>query len=555
MPLLTVVNLTTKAIPVQDPTGRTTFSQKVPPSGTLGPVAVSLELLADLEPQLILEATYNRITWTCKDDPSSAADNPPDYIHVGLTSPVTVAIGDDLVLTNLTTPGAVAVVLPAGAMIGRDVRVTDGKGDAGTNNITVTVAGAGTINGAASMLISQNYGALRLVKTGATSWSGAIESPAGSGGAAGGDLSGSYPNPTVAKVGGYSPTTSTHGGAGNVGKPIILDAAGKIDGVDLSAATGSTTPGSTGTAGTGATGSGTAALSGSTGADGTGATGSGTAALSGSTAADGTGAVTGSSGSNGTGAVTGSTATGSTATMATETNLAPPTAGVAVHARIDDATASPITTGWTSPERPRNLVYDWGASWAGGIPNVSGTDQDDAAIMESPIPALGGSTVGAMIFKTVTRIDYAPGAGGAGHTLDITTGKKLGILAPYSVAVGIASVDGVLDLATFDATLHKRGFTPASAPDGVKNYGVTVPSTATTHTHAAGTLAGPSHSHAAGTLAGPSHSHAVGTLADGGHTHTGPSHSHAVGTIADGGHTHTGPSHSHSSAAHAHPQN
>ena len=73
MPLLTVVNLTTKAIPVQDPTGRTTFSQKVPPSGTLGPVAVSLELLADLEPQLILEATYNRITWTCKDDPSSAA--------------------------------------------------------------------------------------------------------------------------------------------------------------------------------------------------------------------------------------------------------------------------------------------------------------------------------------------------------------------------------------------------------------------------------------------------------------------------------------------------
>lgn len=38
---------------------------------------------------------------------------------------------------------------------------------------------------------------------------------------------------TAAQVGGYAPTTSTHGGAGNASKPLILDAAGKADGVDL----------------------------------------------------------------------------------------------------------------------------------------------------------------------------------------------------------------------------------------------------------------------------------------------------------------------------------
>ena len=61
------------------------------------------------------------------------------------------------------------------------------------------------------------------------------------------------------------------------------------------------------------------------------------------------------------------------------------------------------------------------------------------------------------------------------------------------------------------------------------------------HTHAAGTLAGPSHTHGAGTLAGPSHTHGAGTLAGPSHTHTTPNHTHTISgsTGSESAHTHT----------------
>lgn len=190
---------------------------------------------------------------------------------------------------------------------------------------------------------------------------------------------------------------------------------------------------------------------------------------------------------------TGATGSTSTAVMATESFAAPAAKAVACHAQIVDNDVTPIAAGWTAPAIPRNLRIAFGAAWGvtpGGDVTVTGTDQDDAVATEVFVANPANTVVGAVIFKTITQATFGAGIGGAGHTIDVSTGDKLGIIAPFAAAVGIAAVDGVLDLAVFSATLHQRGFTPASLPNGAKNYAVTVPSTAVGHTHT-----GPSHTH------------------------------------------------------------
>lgn len=77
-------------------------------------------------------------------------------IRTAVTSPVTVSSSADYtVVTNLTTPGAVAVNLPAGVN-GQVFVIVDGKGDAATNNITITPNGAATIAGGATLVLTQN---------------------------------------------------------------------------------------------------------------------------------------------------------------------------------------------------------------------------------------------------------------------------------------------------------------------------------------------------------------------------------------------------------------
>lgn len=89
-------------------------------------------------------------------------------IRVATASPVTVlATTDCVIVTDLTIAGAVAVDLPAG-VTGQVFTVVDGKGDAGTNNITITPA-AGTINGAATYVIDSNRAGVSLAYNG-TSW-------------------------------------------------------------------------------------------------------------------------------------------------------------------------------------------------------------------------------------------------------------------------------------------------------------------------------------------------------------------------------------------------
>jgi hypothetical protein len=66
-----------------------------------------------------------------------------------------------------TRSGAAAITLPTNTA-GRMLVVKDEQGNAGTSNITITPA-SGTIDGAASYVLSQNYGSITLYGNG-TNW-------------------------------------------------------------------------------------------------------------------------------------------------------------------------------------------------------------------------------------------------------------------------------------------------------------------------------------------------------------------------------------------------
>lgn len=172
MPLLNVTNLTTHDMPFQDVSGQSNLSFVVPASGSKNGIVLTIEQMEVLEPLLVAEATASNITWTVSDNPASLADSLPGKVRTALLTPDTVAVGDDIIVTNLTSPGAVSVVLPAAASIGKEMLVVDGKGDAGSNNVTVTVASAGTINGSSSFVLNSNKTAVRLIKVGASAWVG-----------------------------------------------------------------------------------------------------------------------------------------------------------------------------------------------------------------------------------------------------------------------------------------------------------------------------------------------------------------------------------------------
>lgn len=92
-------------------------------------------------------------------------------VRKATTTPVTVVAATDcIIVTDLAAAGAVAVTLPAGNA-GQYFIIIDGKGDADTNNITITPNGAETIKGSANLVLSAARGAVLLVyNSGDTDW-------------------------------------------------------------------------------------------------------------------------------------------------------------------------------------------------------------------------------------------------------------------------------------------------------------------------------------------------------------------------------------------------
>lgn len=77
MPLLTITNLTTSPITIQDPTGLSGLSLLVPGSGAITNKAVTEDALVAIEAQLNTEQTMGNLRWSAKDDPTDVADSVP----------------------------------------------------------------------------------------------------------------------------------------------------------------------------------------------------------------------------------------------------------------------------------------------------------------------------------------------------------------------------------------------------------------------------------------------------------------------------------------------
>lgn len=124
-----------------------------------GQTQLSQSRFSDLDPRIFLRP------W----DNSGGGSGVNVTVRVVTTAgAITVTTDDYVVICNKTSGAATTVNLPASPSVGDAYVIKDGKGDAATNNLTLT-PDSETIDGAADFVVSVNYASITLVFNG-TEW-------------------------------------------------------------------------------------------------------------------------------------------------------------------------------------------------------------------------------------------------------------------------------------------------------------------------------------------------------------------------------------------------
>lgn len=90
----------------------------------------------------------------------------PGLIRRAVTASYTMVKADELIAVTSTGAAVTITLPPASAMKNRVVVVKDEGGGAAANNVTIDGDGSETIDGAATLVISTNYGVGRVYSTG-----------------------------------------------------------------------------------------------------------------------------------------------------------------------------------------------------------------------------------------------------------------------------------------------------------------------------------------------------------------------------------------------------
>jgi len=188
------------------------------------------------------------------------------------------------------------------------------------------------------------------------------------------------------------------------------------------------------------------------------------------------------------------------------------------------------TTPTAQPGTPRTMNVTFPVGWVGGTVTLNGTGRNGDALSETfTKPGGGGTVVGVKAFFSVTNYVNSAPSGGAGTNATIALGGGYGVPHANVVSFLKVSIDGVAD--TFGINDPTNGvFDPVGPHHG--NHGIDVWYTYTLN------------------LTQSPHTHTINSATTG-----ASAASHTTGiTVSDSGHTHgtTDPGHNHTQNGHAH---